>query len=335
MAAGGGDGDAGTADGLRAVEVAVDAAGAAATGRTPTSCPTALADLEPGEAVLVEFGRRQALGVVLGRGRRRRPTVAAKPIVDRVRADGPLLPPLTLALARWIADHYLAPPALVLRAMLPPGLLERLELVAELAPGGRRSGPTPGVADDPADARPARRSSSAARARSATWPAPTAGPACCAGSGRWPRRAGSASTGRCSAPASGPRYERWIRPDGGGPRRRRRRSRTASRRRAGRSDRARSRRSHELAGAPAGEAARGGPRRPARARGRRRPRPPRARRGRGPRATAAAAGRATRRAARRPARRRATCCPPRRRRSARSVAAIARPRPDARSCSTA
>ena len=87
-----------------------------------------------GEAVLVEFGRRQALGIVVAEAGRRAAGVTAKPIVDRVRADGPLLPPLTLALARWIADHYLAPPALVLRAMLPPGLLERLELVAELAP---------------------------------------------------------------------------------------------------------------------------------------------------------------------------------------------------------
>ena len=32
------------------------------------------------------------------------PVARPKPIVDRVRADGPLLPPLTLALARWIAD---------------------------------------------------------------------------------------------------------------------------------------------------------------------------------------------------------------------------------------
>ena len=56
--------------------------------------------------------------------------------MDRVRADGPLLPRLTLTLAAAIARHYLAPPALVLRAMLPPGLLERLELVAELAPDG-------------------------------------------------------------------------------------------------------------------------------------------------------------------------------------------------------
>jgi primosomal protein N' (replication factor Y) len=117
----------------RAVEVAIDAAGGGT--RTYTySVPTVLEDLAPGEAVLVEFGRRQALAVVLGEtdvpdG------LALKPIVSRVRTDGPLLPPLSLHLARWIASHYLAPPAIVIRAMLPPGLLERLDLVAERLPG--------------------------------------------------------------------------------------------------------------------------------------------------------------------------------------------------------
>ncbi len=65
----------------------------------------------------------------------------------------------SLELGSWIATHYLAPPALVLRAMLPPGLLERLELMAELAPAGMRAGqraapvrdgtrrPTPAQAD--------------------------------------------------------------------------------------------------------------------------------------------------------------------------------------------
>jgi primosomal protein N' (replication factor Y) len=116
----------------RTVEVAVDAAGG---DRTYTYLvPDRLHDLELGEAVLVGFGRRQALGIVLAEAAGI-PVAAPKPIVDRVRADGPLLPPLSLRLARWIADRYLAPPALVLRSMLPPGLLERLELVAELAPG--------------------------------------------------------------------------------------------------------------------------------------------------------------------------------------------------------
>jgi primosomal protein N' (replication factor Y) (superfamily II helicase) len=116
----------------RLVEVAVDAAGAGGARPFTYSVPESLADLEDGEAVLVEFGRRQALGVVLGPAEAAPPST--KPLVDRVRADGPLLPLLALALARWVADHYLAPPALVIRAMLPPGLLERLELVAERTP---------------------------------------------------------------------------------------------------------------------------------------------------------------------------------------------------------
>jgi primosomal protein N' (replication factor Y) (superfamily II helicase) len=130
-----GTGRALDAAGRRLVDIAVDAAGAGGARPYTYAVPDELADLEEGEAVLVEFGRRQALGIVLG------PTTAVggggaepKPIVDRVRADGPLLPGLTLTLARWIAAHYLAPPALVIRSMLPPGLLERLELVAERTP---------------------------------------------------------------------------------------------------------------------------------------------------------------------------------------------------------
>ena len=118
-------------DGL--VAVAIDAAGAAG-GHPFTYCvPDRLAPIEPGEAVVIELGRRQALGIVLGPGVAA-PGVKTKPILDRVRVDGPLLPSLAMGLAAWIATHYLAPPALVLRAMLPPGLLERLELVAERRP---------------------------------------------------------------------------------------------------------------------------------------------------------------------------------------------------------
>jgi primosomal protein N' (replication factor Y) len=46
------------------------------------------------------------------------------------------VPALTLAFARWISTEYLAPPAATLRSMLPPGMLERLELVAEWLPSG-------------------------------------------------------------------------------------------------------------------------------------------------------------------------------------------------------
>jgi primosomal protein N' (replication factor Y) len=133
----------------RLVEVAIDAAGAGGARLYTYLVPPGLADVEDGEAVLVEFGRRQALGVILGPGAAVA-GVTPKPIVDRIRADGPLLPPLALGLARWVADHYLAPPALVVRSMLPPGLLERLELVAERVPGADHV--EAGAATDPVDA---------------------------------------------------------------------------------------------------------------------------------------------------------------------------------------
>lgn len=118
---------------VRLVAVAVDAAGAGGARPYTYAVPSSLADLEDGEAVLVEFGRRQALGVILGPAAADA-GVTPRPIADRIRADGPLLPGLSLRLAAGIARHYLAPPALVIRSMLPPGLLERLELVAERTP---------------------------------------------------------------------------------------------------------------------------------------------------------------------------------------------------------
>jgi hypothetical protein len=78
--------------GDRHVEVAIDAAGGAGNRTYSYAVPPELADLADGEAVLVEFGRRQAIGIVLGPGQP--PAgVAAKPIASRVLADGPLLPP--------------------------------------------------------------------------------------------------------------------------------------------------------------------------------------------------------------------------------------------------
>ncbi len=191
----------------RLVEVAVDAAGAGGARAYTYAVPSALADLEDGEAVLVEFGRRQALGVILGPAAAA-PTVAAKPIVERVRADGPLLPPLQLGLARWIAEHYLAPPALVIRSMLPPGLLERLELVAERTP--REVPPGDPGSLDPVDrdlldqleggARPAR---------------DLAAPEGRAGLLRRLRRLAGlglvALDWTLGAASGGPRFERWIR----------------------------------------------------------------------------------------------------------------------------
>ena len=134
-----------------AVEVAVDAPGASRT--YDYAVPDRLVPIEPGEAVLVEFGRgRQALGVILGPSTEA-PGADLKPLLARVHADGPLLPPLTLVFARWISNEYLAPPAATLRSMLPPGMLERLELVAEWLPQDWRDSSSGGeVASWPANA---------------------------------------------------------------------------------------------------------------------------------------------------------------------------------------
>ena len=190
----------------------MDAAGRGGDRTYTYLVPDALRDLEPGEAVLVEFGRRQALGIVVAETDVL-PASGAKPIVDRVRADGPLLPRLTLALAAGIASHYLAPPALVLRAMLPPGLLERLELMAELAPG-----PAESVADRGADRGAEDAAAADLLGQLERGPQPVrdlAGPDGRAGLLRRLRAleaAGRVGLGWTLLGAgAGPRYERWLR----------------------------------------------------------------------------------------------------------------------------
>jgi primosomal protein N' (replication factor Y) len=123
--------------GGRWIEVAVDAAGVPG-GRTFTyHVPAALAGLSVGEAVLVDYGRRRSVGLVMGESVRPADR-DTKPVLARVHSDGPLLPDLSVRLARHISEHYLAPPGMVFRQMLPPGMLERVELVAHARDGGHR-----------------------------------------------------------------------------------------------------------------------------------------------------------------------------------------------------
>jgi primosomal protein N' (replication factor Y) len=117
----------------RLVEVAIDAAGAGGARPFTYTVPASFDRLDQGEAVIVEFGRRRALGIVLGQASGQ-PEGQLKPVLERVRSDGPLLPELTLSLVRDVSTYYLAPPAMTVRAALPPGMLERLELIAEASP---------------------------------------------------------------------------------------------------------------------------------------------------------------------------------------------------------
>ena len=111
---------------MRLVEVAVDSAGPQGGQTFTYGVPDELSDLTAGEVVMVEYGRRNVIGVVFG-DTAELPEREIKPIVARVRSDGPLLPPLSIALARHVTAHYLAPPALVVRSILAPGMLERVE----------------------------------------------------------------------------------------------------------------------------------------------------------------------------------------------------------------
>ena len=86
----------------RFVEVAVDAPGVAGGRLYTYAVPAQLSDIEPGEAVMVEFGRRRAVGVVLDEAPE--PPVEAKPLLARVRSDGVLLGPLWRRLARHVAE---------------------------------------------------------------------------------------------------------------------------------------------------------------------------------------------------------------------------------------
>jgi primosomal protein N' (replication factor Y) len=203
----------------RLVRVAVDAAGPAGSRSYTYELPDGLGDVEPGEAVLVEFGRRRALGLVLG-ATGSAPDGPVKLVLDRVRADGPLLPQLTLSLVEWVAGHYLAPPALAIRAALPPGLLERLELVAERRPSGPR-------ADGCVDRDPAADPTSAADAdvldQLASGPRAVRAIATAEGRAGVLRRLRSLETRglvtldwTLAAAGAGPRYERWLAPTAAG-----------------------------------------------------------------------------------------------------------------------
>jgi primosomal protein N' (replication factor Y) len=81
----------------------------------------------PGARVKVPFGRRHEIGIIHSVAEP--PDRKVKDIAD-VLDDEPVLSPALLHLCRWTSEYYAAPPGLVFRAALPPGLL------GEAQPGG-------------------------------------------------------------------------------------------------------------------------------------------------------------------------------------------------------
>ena len=86
-----------------------------------------------GDGVVVPFGGRRAVGIVVGAlGDFAAPDGVQLKRVEGRLGDGPLIGPLGIKLALRVADHWFAPPALTLRALLPPGLLDKVEAVVRL-----------------------------------------------------------------------------------------------------------------------------------------------------------------------------------------------------------
>ena len=77
---------------------------------------------EPGVRVLVPFGRRKVVGCIIStQDRSSREGLRS---VQETLDVGPILSPSLLELCKWIADYYVAPIGLVVRAALPPGTLK-------------------------------------------------------------------------------------------------------------------------------------------------------------------------------------------------------------------
>ncbi len=110
---------------------------------------------ERGARVLVPFGARRMIGVVVGPGTGE----GARDLKDVIQVldEVALVPPPLLDLAEWVSAHYLAPPGECLRLVLPPaGVRASRAVVRLVAPkagardaAGSGPGADPAKSDDP------------------------------------------------------------------------------------------------------------------------------------------------------------------------------------------
>lgn len=91
--------------------------------------PPEHAELEIGDAVVVPFGGRRAIGLVTSRVGELPPPfgVTLKRAEAKLNGD-PLIGALGMRLAEAVSIHWLAPLALTIRSLLPPGLLDKVEV---------------------------------------------------------------------------------------------------------------------------------------------------------------------------------------------------------------
>jgi primosomal protein N' (replication factor Y) len=114
-------------------EIAVDVLNVPADQTYHYAIPDHLRDrVAPGVMVLVGFGDRIIEGLVVA-GAEESPVDEVREIMDVV-ADGALLTPAQIDLARKISRYYLATPMKVIEPMLPPGIRDRVKRWSRLDP---------------------------------------------------------------------------------------------------------------------------------------------------------------------------------------------------------
>jgi len=120
----------------RSVRVAVDLPGPQGE-RLYDYLPPEHVEIGIGDAVVVPFGGRRAIGIVTSDvGAVSPPPGIALKRAEAKLSDSSLIGPLGMRLAEAISAHWLAPLALTVRSLLPPGLLDKVEVAvrAVLAP---------------------------------------------------------------------------------------------------------------------------------------------------------------------------------------------------------
>ena len=84
--------------------------------------PSEMDGVEVGTMLVVPFGRRRLVGVVVGLAEHS--DVPPERLVEPLEALGRGVPPELVSLGLWVAEEYCSTPARGLALVLPPGLLQ-------------------------------------------------------------------------------------------------------------------------------------------------------------------------------------------------------------------
>ena len=90
-----------------------------------------------GKRVFVPFGRRKAIGYVVGRGTEEKVDFELKDVID-ILDEAPLFGERRLEFFRWLSDYYMTPLGMVLKAAHPMGLGKTVGRIVRITDEGKR-----------------------------------------------------------------------------------------------------------------------------------------------------------------------------------------------------